>query len=215
MRLIERLKNLLGHEPAIADTRALADFIDTRAAFLMQKGIYEYSRARAGHYAKVLFSESGFVQAVEHSRWSAYPLGLAMVGEMAEGVLRPYAGDRRRAALDQLTKLVLSIFDRYPVPESIGSTAWRNMRDDLERHLDLVGGHAPKRVIYISEPLAEKYFNLMPIHEMLRGRDLLTTANYLRVNLCHMHEELENRLNGPAVVAELLAPGEADGIARS
>ena len=204
MGLLDRLKEFFGRHPAIEDTRALADFIDTRAAFLMQKEIYEYSRARAGHYAKVLFSESDFAQAVEHARWSAYPLGLAMVGEMAEGVLRPYAGDRRRAAVDQLTKLVLSIFDRYPVPESIGPTAWRNMRDELERHLDLVGGHAPKQVMYISEPLAEKFFNLMPIHEMLRGRDLLTTSNYLRVNLIHMHEELENRLNGPVVMAELL-----------
>jgi hypothetical protein len=87
------------------------------------------------------------------------------------------------------------------------------MRSDLERHLDLVGGHAPKRVIYIPEPLAEKYFSLMPIHEMLRGRDLLTTSNYLRVNLCHMHEELEGRLNGPAVMAELLAAG-AENITR-
>jgi hypothetical protein len=215
MGLLDRLKNYFGRRPAIEDARALADFIDTRAAFLMQKGIYEYSRARAGHYAKVLFSEPDFARAVELARWSAYPLGLAMVGEMAEGVLRSYAGDRRRTAVDQLTKLVLSIFDRYPVPESIGATAWRALRDELERHLDLVGGHAPKPVSYIPEPLAEKYFNLMPIHEMLRGRDLLTTSNYLRVNLCHMHEELENRLNGPAVMAELLAPDEAEGVIRN
>jgi hypothetical protein len=173
MRLLDRLKALFGQRPAVGDTEALADFIDTRAAFLMQKGIYEYSRARAGHYAKVLFSEEAFAEAVERARWSAYPLGLAMVGEMAEGVLRSCAGDRRRA--------------------------------DLERHLDLVGGHAPKRVIDIPEPLAEKYFALMPIHEKLRGRDFFTTSNYLRVNLCHMHEELERRIDAPAVVNELLA----------
>jgi hypothetical protein len=215
MRWLDRLKSFFGRRPAIEDTRALADFIDTRAAFLMQKGIYEYSRARAGHYAKVLFAEPDFARAVEQARWSAYPLGLAMVGEMAEGVLRPYAGERRRAAVDQVTRLVLSIFDRYPVPESIGAPAWGAMRGELERHLDLVGGHAPKQVSYIPEPLAEKYFNLMPIHEMLRGRDLLTTSNYLRVNLCHMHEELEKRLNGPVVVAELLASGNAEGVGRS
>ena len=28
-----------------------------QSAFWLQKGIYEYSRARAGHYAKVLFRE--------------------------------------------------------------------------------------------------------------------------------------------------------------
>jgi hypothetical protein len=209
MGLLERLKAFFGRKPPIEDVRALADFIDTHAAFIVQKGIYEYSRARAGHYAKVLFSEPGFAQSVERSRWSAYPLGLMMVGEMAEGVMRPYAGDRRRAEVDQLTKLVLSVFDRYPVPEAIGAEDWLSLRNELERHMDLVGGHAPKRVIYIPEQLAQRYFDLMPIHEKLRGRDLLTTSNYLRVNLCHMHEELENRINGPAVLAELLGESPA------
>ncbi len=214
MGLLERLKALFGQRPPINDTTALADFIDAQAAFLIQKGIYEYSRARAGHYAKVLFLESGFAKSVERARWSAFPLGLAMVGEMTEGVLRPYAGEHRRAVLDRFTGLVVSILDRYPVPDSLGATAWRNIRDELRRHLDLVGGHAPKRVVYIPEPFAEKYFDLMPIHEMLRGRDLLTTSNYLRVNLCLMHEELENRIDGPAVIAELLAPRAAEETAR-
>jgi hypothetical protein len=211
MGLLERLKGLFGSKPPIDDLRALADFIDTRAAFIVQKGIYEYSRARAGHYAKVLFSEAGFAESVERARWSAYPIGLKMVGEMVEGVLRPFAGDRRRAEVDELTKLVLAVFDRYPVPEAIGPEAWQTMRHDLEQHMDLVGGHAPKRVIYIPEPLAQTYFDLMPIHEKLRGRDFLTTVNYLRVNLCHMHEELENRLNGPVVIRELLGAGEVAG----
>src|SRR5688572_11687257 len=108
------LFDLFRRRPPIRDLPGLADFIDQNAAFLVQKGIYEYSRARAGHYAKVLFSETGFQEAVETSRWRAYPLGLAMVGELVEGVLRPY-GDRQRG-LAALSSLVLSIFDRYPVP---------------------------------------------------------------------------------------------------
>ena len=67
--------------------------------FVAQKGIYEYSRARAGHYAKVLFREPEFQAAVEQSRWRAYPLGLAIVAELVEGVLCPAAGaspSRRR-----------------------------------------------------------------------------------------------------------------------
>jgi hypothetical protein len=209
MGLIERLKGVFGRKPPIDDVRALADFIDTRAAFIIQKGIYEYSRARAGHYAKVLFAEPEFAESVERARWRAYPIGLMMIGEMVEGVLRPLAGDRRRAEVDALTRLVLSVFDRYPVPQAIGAEAWQVLRSDVERHMDLVGGHAPKRVIYIPEPLAQKYFDLMPIHEKLRGRDFLTTVNYLRVNLCHMHEELENRLNVPVVLKELLEPHAA------
>ena len=189
--------------PPIRDAAALADFIDQQAAFLAQKGIYEYSRARAGHYAKVLFREPGFIEAVEQSRWRAFPLGLAMVSELVEGVLRSHETDRR-AALDALTSLVLSIFDRYQVPASLGEQAWAAERGELERRLRLIGMHAPKRAFDICEPWAETYFNLMPIHEKLRGRDFSTIRNYLRATLCNIHEEFTKRMDAKALAATLV-----------
>lgn len=201
MKLFEKLFRA---RPPIRDRAALADFIDAQSAFIVQKGIYEYSRARAGHYAKVLFAEEGFAKSVEHSRWQAFPLGLSMVGEMVDVVLRPHAGADRRAVLDQIIAAVLSVFDRYPVPPSIGEAGWQEARRELEHRLDLVGGHAPKRVMDIPEPLAESYFAMMPIHEKLRGRDFQTTRNYLRVSLCNIHDELVDRIDAPALTAALL-----------
>src|SRR5262245_14687584 len=113
MKLWEKL---FRRRPPIRDRDALADFIDAQSAFITQKGIYEYSRARAGHYAKVLFAEQGFADSVELARWQAYPLGLSMVGEMVEGVLASGAGTQRREVLDRLIAVVLSVFDRHPVP---------------------------------------------------------------------------------------------------
>ena len=190
MKLWEKL---FRSRPPVRDMQALADFIDAQSAFITQKGIYEYSRARAGHYAKVLFAEEGFAHSVELARWQAYPLGLSMVGEMVEGVLAPQAGMERREILDQLIAVVLSVFDRYPVPPSIGDAAWLEARRELAHRLDLVGGHAPRRVMDIPEPLAETYFSMMPIHEKLRGRDFATTRNYLRVCLCNIHDEFVAR----------------------
>jgi hypothetical protein len=189
--------------PPIRDREALADFIDAQSAFIVQKGIYEYSRARAGHYAKVLFAEEGFAKSVEHARWRAFPLGLSMVGETVDVVLRPHAGENRRAVLDRIIAVVLSVFDRYPVPPSIGEAAWQEARRELEQRLDLVGGHAPKRVMDIPEPMAESYFAMMPIHEKLRGRDFQTTRNYLRVSLCNIHDELVDRIDASALTAAL------------
>ncbi len=188
--------------PPIRDAQALADFIDQQAAFLMQKGIYEYSRARAGHYAKVLFSEQGFLDAVEQSRWRAYPLGLVMVAELVEGVLRPYAADRREQ-LDGLNTLVLAVFDRYPVPALLGDAAWSNARAELARRLPLIGLHAPKRAFDICEPWAKTYFSLMPIHEKLRASEFPTIRNYLRVTLCNIHDELTKRMDAQALAGML------------
>jgi hypothetical protein len=209
MDAMKLLEKLFRPRPLIRDREALADFIDAQSAFIVQKGIYEYSRARAGHYAKVLFAEEGFAQSVEHARWQAFPLGLSMVGEMIEGALASQAGMRRREILDQLIMVVLSVFDRYPIPPSIGEGDWLEARRDLAHRLDLVGGHAPKRVMDIPDPLAETYFGMMPIHEKLRGRDFATTRNYLRVSLCNIHDELLARMDREALERSLIAGAPA------
>jgi hypothetical protein len=191
--------------PRIADSLALADFIDENSAFLVQKGLYEYSRARAGHYAKVLFRERAFLEAVEQSRWRAYPLGLAMVGEMVEGVLRPPAAEDRRAALEALSTIVLSVFDRYPVPTPLTKAVWFDTRRELARRLALIGLHPRKLVKDIPEPFCEAYFSLIPIHEKLRGSDYPTMRNYLRVSLINIHDEFEKRMDARALADTLRA----------
>ena len=187
----------------VRDIRALADFIDENSAFLVQKAIYEYSRARAGHYSKVLFAEPEFHAAVEQSRWRSYPLGLAMVAEVADGVLRSRSGGDRRREFDALVAIVLSVFDRYPIPDAFNEGQWRELRTELERRLQLIGLHPPKRAIDIPEPYAKLYFDLMPIHEKLRGRDYPTTHNYLKVTLCNIHEELTRRMDANALLSLL------------
>jgi hypothetical protein len=197
-----RFFELFRRRPPIRARAELADFIDQHSAFLVQKGIYEYSRARAGHYAKVLFREQGFRDAVEQSRWRAYPLGLAMVAELVEGVLRPHAADRHRQ-LETISNLVLSVFDRYPVPSGLGAQAWSEARVELDRRLHLIGMHAPKRAFDICEPWTETYFNLMPIHEKLRASEFPTIRNYLRVTLCNIHDEFTQRLEAATLAAAL------------
>src|SRR6185503_16128916 len=128
----------------IRNAEALADFIDEQSAFVAQKGIYEYARARAGHYAKVLFKEPEFQAACDVSRWRAFPLGLMMVAELVEGVLRPAAGDDQLRQREALIALVLDIFDRYPVPQAIGTADWTQLRAELEQRLKQIGFHAPK-----------------------------------------------------------------------
>lgn len=198
------LLDFFRRRPLICDVPALAEFIDRNAAFVAQKGIYEYSRARSGHYAKVLFREPEFQSAAENSRWRAYPLGLAMVSEVVEGVLRPHAEDRR-AALDRLIAISLSVFDRYPPPAVLGEETWSQMRVELAHNLDLIGVHAVKAAKDIPIPFAERYFQLMPIHEKLRASEFPTIRNYLRVTMCNIHEEFSKRIDAQALTQAVRA----------
>jgi hypothetical protein len=196
---------LFRRRPRIADLDALSEFIDRNAAFLVQKGIYEFARARAGHYSKVLFGEKEFQDAVERSRWRAYPLGLAMVAEMTAGQLplrRPAQGQQ---PLEAFQRLVLAIFDRYPVPVVLAEAEWAERRTELARRLQQIGLHPPKRAIDIPEPYAQSYFDLFPIHEKLRRAEYQTTRSYLRITLCNIHDELQGRLDVEPVAGMLTA----------
>lgn len=197
------LFDIFRRRPAIRDASALADFIDQNAAFVAQKGIYEYSRARAGHYAKVLFREPEFRDASDRSRWQAFPLGLAMVGEVAAGVLSSARPEDRAALVDAVRVLALGVFDRHPVHPGLGPATWQALRDALERDLQRIGLHAPKWAKDVPAPFAEKYVDLMPIHPTLRGRDAPTIHNYLRVTMCNIHDELTKRIDAAAVIGSL------------
>ncbi len=191
--------------PPVRDTAELAEFIDRHAAFVAQKGIFEYARARAGHYAKVLMKEPEFLAACDVARWQTFPIALAMVGEMTEGVLLPsWRGDRVDLT-DAVRKLTLGVFDRYPAPQAFDAQTWARLRVELDRHLVQMSLHPPKWAKDIPEPFWQRYFDLMPIHEKMRTRDEMTTRAYLRVTLVNVHDELTKRIEAPALIQQLAA----------
>jgi hypothetical protein len=204
MALLESLFGFFRRNPPITNPAELADFIDTRAAFLVQKGMFDYARARSGHYAKVLLAEKEFHAAMNESRWRAYPMGLAMVGEMVEGLLRPYGGGDQRAMLDRLTPLVLGVFDRYPVPPELGAEKWAEARERLARRLDQIGTHPPKRVIDIPEQYIATYWKLMPFDESIKTNDMPTTLAYLKLTLNRMADDLTKRMDPAAMAREMI-----------
>jgi hypothetical protein len=192
--------------PSIDQADALADFVDRNAAFLVQKGIYEYSRARAGPYSIMLMAEPTFKEEVEKSRWLAFPLGLAMVAEMIEGVLRRDADADRKPLVDAIGRMALSVFDRYPDPPGLAPGLWRGAREELAQQLAMIGLHPRKLVKDIPEPYSQRYFSLMPIHERLRGEDFPTLRNYLGITLCNIHDEFVRRVDAGALRTSLGVP---------
>ena len=183
----------------------LVDFLDAQSAFLAQKGLFEYSRARAGPYGNLLFSDKEFIAELEKARWLAFPVMLAMVGEAVEGVLRAAAGDRAGIASQGVITAVLAVFDRYPAPSSLSAEVWTDLRRNLERDLDFIGMHAVKRVMDVPARSVDRYLAAMPIHEKLRAKDDVTIHNYLKTNLCNVHELFVRRANVPALVEVLTA----------
>ena len=187
----------------IADLAALADFIDEQSAFLVQKGIYDYARARSGHFAKVMLADEGFQTALDRARWRAYPLGLAMVGEAIESTLAAQSNDDRRLTLDPLIMLVLSVFDRYPKPDALSDEEWQQGRADLDLHLQRLSTHPPKRIIDIPEPFAERYFALMPFDKPFLTPDAPTARGFMQLRLVAVQDELKKRTDTAQILQQL------------
>ena len=190
-------------KPSIREISELTAFIDEQSAYLVQRYIYDYTHARSGPFSQRLLAQPEFMEAVNRARWQAYPLGLAMIGEMVEGVLRPHTGDHRRAVLDNLSALILGVLDRYGVPASADSEAWQAARDELARKLDQIGTHPPKPVTDIPEPYAERYFNMMPFSKDLLTNDVPTTLRYLQLTLINIRDELLKRMDAAAMLVKL------------
>lgn len=206
MSFFDFVRALLRRKSPIRDLDTLADFIDENAAFLVQKGIFDYARARSGPYAKVMLGDKGFQAALNRSRWRAFPLGLAMVGEMVEATIEQHApGGDRRTILDPLIRLVLSVYDRYPPPSDITQEQWTQGRNDLALHLERLSTHPPKRVIDIPVPFADRYFDLMPFDKQFMTPDAPTARGFLQLSLVRMNDELSSRMDATAIVGMLRA----------
>ncbi|MFN3655688.1 MAG: hypothetical protein ACK4UO_00370 [Pseudolabrys sp.] len=190
-------------EQPVATRAALLDFLDSQAAFLSQKGIFEYSRARAGPYGNILFTDKGFLAEVETSRWLGYPVALAMVAEAVEGALSARAGAQRDTVIRAITAATLAVFDRYPNPAAVDAETWAKAREDLAHDLSLIGLHPVKRVMDVPAPFVDRYVAAMPIHEKLMKNDVPTIHNYLRTNLCHVHAVFIKRADLDVLVAAI------------
>ncbi len=198
------LPGFLRKAPPIRCAADLADFMDSRAAFLAQKCVVEFCRVRAGVYWQKLFSEQEFQTALDHSRWQAYPPCYAMVAEVVEGALRETAGMRQRGLPAALEKLARRSFAKYPVPGGSSESFWENAAELVRERLAVTQAGAPRPVREIPDPLARMVFETLPIHPDLLTSDYDYIFNFLRMNILRAHEDLLELADRPAITDELL-----------
>jgi hypothetical protein len=180
----------------------LIDFLDARASFLAQKSVFDYARGRSGPHFTAMVKEHVFAQAVDEARWRNYPIALAMVAEMIYGVMLPATGQGTQLAR-ALREASLEAFDRHPTPAIIGAQPWLEARSTLSQRVDGVALHPPKHVKDVPLQFAQTFYDNMPIHEQVRGRDFELIRNHLRVNLLNTHRDFNRAADLPAIAADL------------
>jgi hypothetical protein len=202
MTLLHRLADWF-RKPPIATIDSLEAFLDSRAAFMAQKCVVEYCRARTGVLSMKLFKEPAFREALHHSRWTTYALVYCDVAEMVEGVLRPYAHRDLNRLAERLAHLAERTFASHGLPEGAPKNFWSDAVARLEHRLALAQLHAPRPVRDIPKTEIEAILESLPIHPSLRREDFELLQNNLRINLVRIYEDFLARADRATLGADL------------
>jgi len=205
------LLDFLPRKRAVADMPELADFMDKRAAFITQKCVIEYARARSGTLSSKLFKEPAFRAALEETRWRNYPLALQSIAVMVEHALRREAGEAAGAMREGLIAAVGDVCGRYPVPEGFEADFWRVAQERIARRVWQAGLAGPHAIKDIPKETAREFFERLPIHPDLRSYDFELVTNNLRVNLCRAHEEFLGAADLSSLSRALVGRSQAAG----
>lgn len=191
------------------DLAGLASFVESRAAFLVQKTIYEYSRARASVHSDTLFGEEAFVQAVNRACWTGLPDGLVFEALMVDARLRKAVPDGRLDMIDGLVSVIDEVAARQPTPDVLEPGFWTETRPLIAERIRRGAAVPAKPVNEIPLADLDGFFARMPIHERLRGHDYDAVGNSLRAHLVNHAAEFDDGLDAPAMAALLVERGRA------
>lgn len=206
-RAFAALRRLLGSRrwAPVTTGEELADFLAAQTAYVAQRSVIEYCKARTGLNWEKLSLEPTFLDRLEVCRWEAYAIVLAEVAELALIRLRRDGAADPEAYLPGLVAAAQSALLRHPVPSH--RTSWADAAAALEQHLARAVLAAPRPVHLIGLHSADAIFDLLPIHASLRPEDREMFQNSVRFAICGAFDAMSRCMEVPALEAALLAHG--------
>jgi hypothetical protein len=191
---------MLRPRPVIDTAASLEDFLRSRAAFVSQKVMYEYCRARAGVLWDKLMLERSFVAALENGRWQAFVAALSDVAVVAELAVRPHA--RGPAYGAGIAEAAVGIMAAEPRLSAAGVPVEPVAAEIRLRLADAVAS-PPRKVYEIAERSGGRIFALLPMHPSVRRYDEAMVVNSVRFLMVRAYEDLTAAADGPRLAAAL------------
>lgn len=184
----------------IRDVKTLVAFIDEEAEGLGRAVVETYLQGRAGAAAEQLFATAKFIAARDRAQHEAYPVALAMVGEMVLADLAA-PGEIARDLARGLAARVATLFDRRPA--LLDHAAWAKARREVEHSIEALGSERPKPIASIVSEFCPSFLALMPIHDSLSGDDFPALRQQLETALKEVHEGFARRAGARRLVTAL------------
>ena len=181
--------------PKLSSRQELRGFLESRAAYLAQKSISEYTQARANMMFSTLLGERTFQDAYERARWFSFPATLAMVAEALAARLRNLDIGDTDSINAILQALAEDIVSAYPIPSGGSSDFWQMALHDLERDLLRAGLAVPHAIHVIPKARSREIFENLPVHSSVRKHDFDIFQNTLSFHLTEIGAEIEEGLS--------------------
>jgi hypothetical protein len=212
VQAIAALRRLVGHRhrPSVTAAGELTEFLAAHSAYVAQRSVIEYCRARTGVNWDKLLAEPSFLERLEVCRWEAYGVVLAEVAELALIRLRRQGANDAGTYLPALVQAAHAALHRHPVPGH--RTSWSDAADAVEHHLARALLAPPRPVHLLGLHSADVIFELLPIHPDLRREDREMFRNSLRFAICGVFDAMTRQFDVAALEAALMvAAGERGG----
>ena len=100
-------------DPPITTRQQLYDFIDSRAAFVLQVALYTFVKARAGTQFPKLFQNDDFLISLRIARWHVYGAAICDLGLFAIAQLKRDGGLNDTAAQELAVEMLDGILLDY------------------------------------------------------------------------------------------------------
>jgi hypothetical protein len=184
--------------PKLSSRAELRDFLESRAAYLAQKSISEYTQARANRMFTTLLAEKKFQDAYEKARWFSFAATLAMVAQALAARLRNLDISDPDSINVMLQSMADEIVSAYPVPAGAGADFWQMALLDLERDLLRAGLAAPHEIHIIPKARSREIFENLPVHPSVSKHDFDMFQNTLSFHLTEIGAEIEEGLSADA-----------------
>jgi hypothetical protein len=190
MTILEKLGALFRRKQ-LSTLKDMAEFLESRAAYLAQKSLAEYTQARANMMFSTLLREKGFRDSYEDARWKAYPAALSMVAEMMAGQLRNRSNLEVTQAENIAASLSKNVIEKLRGHGPLSSDDWNTAFIDLQKDLARAGLAAPLAAHAVAQHRAKDVFDALPFHKAIRQHDFPMFRSTLAFHLTEIAAELE------------------------
>jgi hypothetical protein len=202
LRVLKQLSKLWLRR-RVATAEEFREFLTREAVYLSQKATIDYCRARAGVGWQKLVSEPTFLAALESCRWQAMAAVLGDQMVVAEGYLRPYAGQNPRPLGGALAAMFQTILETSPAPTDTHAH-WRSLATELAARLGRAQLAEVHQAGEVARTSGARIFELLPIHPSVRRYDREIVINSVRFGMVAFSEALARAADQPAALVERL-----------